>query len=164
MSPSVSPCDSKPEKDKKMNCNETLFDAIASIEAYPFDGTSSIRTMGPQAKHVKESALSLDVSGMIPVPVKKKTCKLSEKEKAETAGDSFEVSVTWQIQSADSDVYEVLDELKVRPKHLILRTYNNGGYFIRCEEYAYRFSYIEKDGLLECEMTFHNSAGVQRIL
>lgn len=147
-----------------MTCNETLFDVITAIEAYDFSGVSSTRTMSVHTKHVSESDLGIDVSTKDSVPMKPKSCKLSEKESMEIPGESYEVTVSWQIQKVDNDTYKVLEELKEYPKHLILRTYDNGGYFIRCEEHGYSFSYVEKDGLIECELASHNRNGVQRML
>lgn len=147
-----------------MNCNETLFDVVTSIEAYAFSGVSSTRTMSIHAKHVKESELSVDSFGKLDVPMKQKSCTPSEKESLEVAGESYEVTVSWQIEKVDNDTYTVLEELKEYPKHLILRTYNGGGYFIVCEEHGYRFSYTEKDGMIECELTIHNKNGMQRLI
>lgn len=147
-----------------MNCNETLFDLITAIEAYDFSGVSSTRTMSVHTKHASESDLNIDTSTKDSVPMKPKSCKLSEKENLEIPGESYEVTVSWQIQKVGNDTYKVLEELKEYPKHLILRTYDKGGYFIRCEEHGYNFSYVEKDGVIECELTFHNKNGVQRML
>lgn len=147
-----------------MNCNETLFDVITSIEAYTFSGVSTTRTMNVHAKHVSENELGLSESSKLSVSMKPKSCKFSEKENLELPGESYEVTVSWNIQKVDNSTYTVLEELKEYPKHLILRTYGGGGYFIRCEENGYQFSYTEKDGELECELTYHNKNGVQRLL
>lgn len=148
----------------KMTCNETLFDMITAIEAYDFSGVSSTRTMSVHTKHVSESSLDIDISTKNSVPMKPKSCKLSEKENLEIPGESYEVTVSWQIQKVANDIYKVLEELKEYPKHLILRTYGIGGYFIRCEEHGYNFSYVEKDGLLDCELSIHNKNGIQRMV
>lgn len=147
-----------------MNCNETLFDVIVAIEAYDFSGVSSTRTMNVHTKHVSESELGLSASDKLSVPMKPKSCSYSEKENVEIPGESYEVTVSWQVQKIDNSTYQVLEELNEHPKHLILRTYGGGGYFIRCEENGYDFAYTEKDGELECELTFHNRNGMQRIL
>ena len=147
-----------------MNCNETLFDVITAIEAYDFSGVSSTRTMNVQVKHVSESELEEIKIGKISVPMKSRSCKPSEKENLEIPGESYEVTVSWEIQKVDNSTYSVLESLKEYPKHLILRVYSGKGYFIRCEEEAYRFSYVEKDGVIECEASIHNKNGIQRIL
>ena len=147
-----------------MNCNETLFDVITAIEAYDFSGVSFTRTMNIHIKHVNESELQLDVSTKQSVPMKAKSCSPSEKESMEMSGDSYEVTVSWQVKQVDNHTYTTLESLKEYPKHLILRTYNGGGYFIRCEEHGYKFTYSEKDGELDCELSIHNKNGIQRIL
>ena len=147
-----------------MNCNETLFDVITDIEAYDFSGVSSTRTMNVHTKHVSESELGLDTSTKLSVPMKVKSCSPSEKESLEIPGDSYEVTVSWQVKSVDNSTYTVLESMKEYPKHLILRTYYGKGYFIRCEENGYGFSYSEKDGELDCELSIHNKNGIQRIL
>lgn len=147
-----------------MNCNEALFDVITSIEAYDFSGVSTTRMMNVHTKNVSESELSLASLNKMDVPMKPKSCTYSEKSSVEIPGDSYEVTVSWEIRQADKSTYAVLESLKEYPKHLILRTYGGGGYFIRCEEEGYEFSYVEKDGLIECEATFHNKNGIQRIL
>lgn len=147
-----------------MNCNETLFDVIAAIEAYDFSGVSSTRTMNVHTKHVSESELGLDTSTKLSVPMKVKSCSPSEKESLEIPGDSYEVTVSWQVKYVDNSTYTVLESMKVYPKHLILRTYSGKGYFIRCEEHGYKFTYSEKDGELDCELFIHNKNGIQRIL
>ena len=147
-----------------MNCNETLFDVITAIEAYDFSGVSSTRTMNVHTKHVSESELGLDTSTKLSVPMKVKSCSPSEKETLEIPGDSYEVTVSWQVKYVDNSTYTVLESMKEYPKHLILRTYNGKGYFIRCEELGYGFSYSEKEGELDCELSIHNKNGIQRIL
>ena len=147
-----------------MNCNETLFDVITSIEAYDFNGESMMRTMNVHAKNVSESELGLVFLNKMYVPMKPKSCSYSEKSSVEIPGDSYEVTVSWEVRQADKSTYAILESLKEFPKHLILRAYGGGGYFIRCEEEGYGFSYVEKDGLIECEVTFHNKIGIQRIL
>lgn len=147
-----------------MNCNENLFDVITSIEAYSFSGVSSTRTMEIHGKHVNEQELGLSDSGRTDVPLKPKSCEPVEKPMMEIPGDSYEVTVTWMINQVDISTYKVLEELKEYPKHLILRTYNNQGYFIRCEENGYEFSYQEKNGEMECEVSIHNKNGIQRLL
>ena len=147
-----------------MNCNETLFDVITSIEAYDFNGESMMRTMNVHAKNVSESELGLVSLNKMDVPMKPKSCSYSEKSSVEIPGDSYEVTVSWEVRQADKSTYAVLESLKEYPKHLILRTYGSGRYFIRCEEEGYEFSYVEKEGLIECEATFHNKNGIQRIL
>lgn len=147
-----------------MNCNETLFDVITAIEAYPFGGVSLTRNMNVHVKHVSESELGLSASDKKDIPMKSKSGAINEKSSIDIPGDSFEVTVSWEIRQADKSTYTVLESLKEYPKHLILRTYGGGGYFIRCEEHGYEFSYTEKDGSIECEATFHNKNGVQRLL
>ena len=95
--------------------------------------------------------------------MKPKSCSPGEKESLEIPGESYEVTVSWQVKHVDNVTYTVLESLKEYPKHLILRTYNQRGYFIRCEEYGYKFSYTEKDGEIDCELTIHNKNGIQRI-
>lgn len=153
-----------PQNISKMTCNETLFDTITAIEAYPFGGVSSTWTMNVHTKRVNEQDLVVTSSDKLSVPMKPKSCKPSEKENMDIPGESYEVTVFWQILFVENDTYKVLEELKEYPKHLILRTYSGKGYFIRCEEHGYNFSYVEKDGLVDCELTIHNKNGVQRIL
>lgn len=147
-----------------MNCNETIYDVITSIEAYPFTGVSTTRGMSVHGKHVEESGLGLDTSAKLDVPMKPKSCTPSEKHKLEIPGESYEVTVSWQTHQLDKDAYTVLEELNEYPKHLILRTYSGNGYFIQCEEHGYSFSYTEKEGMMECELGIHNRNGIQRIL
>ncbi len=160
----MSPYCSNPQKIPKMNCKETLFDYITSIEAYPFSGVSDTMTMCIHQKHVKEEELGLDTSQKTVVPMKPKSGSFSEKTNIETAGQSYTVTVSWQIRFVGNDTYKVLEDLNEYPKHLILRTYGEGGYFIRCEENGYSFSYQENDGVMDCELTLHNGSGAQRII
>ena len=161
---SLSPEYFEPENTAKMNCNETLFDVITSIEAYDFGGVSSTRTMNVHSKSVVERELGLSSSDKTDVPMKSKSCTYSEKSSIQIPGDSYEVTVSWEVQTVDSNSYKVLENMKEYPKHLIIRTYSGKGYFIRCEEEGYEFSYQEKDGVIGCEATFHNKNGIQRIL
>ena len=147
-----------------MNCNETLFDVITSIEAYDFSGVSTTRTMNVHTKDVSENELGLTSLAKTDVPMKPKSCSYSEKSSLEIPGDSYQVTVSWEVRQVDKSTYSFLESLREYPKHLILSTYGGGRYFIRCEEEGYVFSYIEKDGVIECEATFHNKNGIQRIL
>ena len=159
----LSPIDFITQNRTKMNCKETLMDVVTAIEAYPFSGVSSIRTMNIHRKHVDENGLGLDVSGMKEVPFKPKSCSVSENDSMDISGDSHEVTVSWETRQVDRNTYEVLEFLKETSNHLILRAYGKNGYFIRCEENGYEFSYIEKDGVIKCKAVFHNCSGVQRI-
>lgn len=147
-----------------MNCNESLFDLITAIEAYPFSGVSSTRPMAMHTKNISEDELGMDAGAMLEVPMKPRTCSPEEKPSVSIAGESYEVTVSWKILFVGNDTYKILEELHEYPKHLILRTYSGKGYFIRCEEEGYSFSYSEKDGLMDCELTVHNKNGIQRIM
>ena len=146
-----------------MNCKETLLDIITSIEAYPFNGQSSMHTMNMHTKRVRLDELDLNLSEKIIVPMKPKTCKLNDKDNLSAPGCSYEVTVTWQIQSLTNEGYSILESLKENHNHLIIRTYGDSSFFIRCEELGYRFSYIENEGVIDCELTIHNKNGAQRI-
>lgn len=147
-----------------MICNETLFEVITGIEAYASNDESDSWTMSLNRKNVSEDSLGLSGLHKMDVPLKAKSCSFSEKENIDIAGESYEVTLNWQIQSADNSTYGVLDNLKEMRNHLILRTYGECSYFIRSEEEGYRFSYMEKEGLIECELIIHNRSGVQRII
>ena len=147
-----------------MNCNKTLFDVITSIEAYPFHGVSMLHTMNEHAKCVSKDTLGITWSEKIEIPMKPKSAKVSEKENMGVYGESYEVSLSWQIQHRSNDVYEVLKQVKENCNHLIINDYSEFSSFVRCEEHGYNFSYIEKDGLIECELIINNRNGVQLIL
>ena len=147
-----------------MNCKETILDLVTSIEAYPFSGVSFIGTMSVHTKSVSEADLGLREMEMFRIPMKDKSCNLSENSSSEIPGDSYEVTAAWQIRHVDEGVYQILERLKENPNHLIFRTYGGNGYFVRCEEEGYSFSYTESGGLIECELKIHNRNGMQRIL
>lgn len=153
-----------PKNIARMNCNETLFDIITAIEAYDFSGMSSVRTMNVHTKFVFENEIGLDISTKLSVPMKAKSCSPNENESLGLPGESYEVTVNWQVRQVDNITYTALESLKNNPKHLILRTYNGKGFFIRCEENGYKFSYSEKNGELDCELSIYNKNGIQRIL
>ena len=91
-----------------MNCNEALFDVITSIEAYDFSGVSTTRTMNVHTKNVSESDLGLASLNKMDVPMKPKSCTYSEKSSVEIPGDSYEVTVSWEVRQADKSIYAVL--------------------------------------------------------
>ena len=119
----LSPIDFKTQNRTKMNCNETLFEMVTAIEAYPFSGVSSTRTMSILGKHVDEEELGLDKSAKTEVPMKQKSCSINEKYSVDIPGDSYEVNVSWEMRIVGKDTYKVLESMKEYPKHLILRTY-----------------------------------------
>ena len=163
MSPCLSPEQINTPNIEEMNCKETLFDVITSIDAYPFSGESNIGDMNIHAKRVSESSLGLSDSDKINVPIKPKSCSVTEKASSAIPGELYEVTVSWQVQHYDESVSKTLETLHKNYNHLILRTYGEGWYFVRCEEFAYDFTYSEKDGLIECELVIQNKNGVQRI-
>ena len=147
-----------------MNCNETLLDVITSIEAYPFSVDSNIKDMSVHSKRVSETELSSLSSMKMIVPMKPKSCTYSEKSSLSLPGDSYEVTVNWQVQKCNESEYEILESLYNNPNHLIIRAYGGGALFVRCEEHGYNFTYSEKDGLIDCELTIHNKSGIQRVI
>lgn len=147
-----------------MSCKETLFDVITSIEAYPFSGSSNVGDMNVHTKRVSESALNLPVSEKKDVPMKPKSCSVSDNPSLSIPGDSYEVTINWQVQNCDENAYNVLEFLHENYNHLIIRTYGEGKSFVRCEENGYEFNYSEKDGVIDCELVIHNKNGVQRII
>ena len=148
----------------KMTCNETLFDVITSIEAYSFHGESTIHTMSEYSKSIRKDTLGITLDDKIEIPMKPKSAKVSETENMGVYGESYEVSLSWQVQHLNEDTYKVLKRIKENYNHLIISDYSGSSLFVRCEEYGYNFSYIEKDGLIECELTINNRNGAQRIL
>lgn len=147
-----------------MNCKETLFELITSIEAYPFSAVTFSRPLNDDRKYIFPSDFILDKSRIVQIPIKKKSAELSEKKAFASPGNSYEVTLTWQIRDVSTDTYLILNTLSKETNHLVLHNYGLTSYLVRGDEYGYRFSFSEKDGELDCELVITNIAGAQRIL
>lgn len=146
-----------------MNCNENYYELIGSIEAYP-DG--SVTFGRPFNMERKSDVPDFEVTGdqKISIQMKPKSGSVKENSTNSVAGDSYEVTVSWEIERVVCETYAQLETLKNTINHLIVNTFGDGEMFIRAVKDAYDFHYEEGEGVITCTLTIHNITGVQRIV
>lgn len=146
-----------------MNCNENYYELIGSIEAYPDEAVTFSR---PFNMEKKSDVPDFDVSGdrKISIQMKPKSGAVKESSQTGTAGDSYEVTVSWEIERVSRDTYIQLETLKNTINHLIVNTFGDGKMFIRAVPDAYDFRYEESEGTISCTLTIYNLTGVQRMV
>lgn len=146
-----------------MECKETLFELVTSIEAYPLSAISFSVPFENYRKYISKSDFTADQSKSIQVPMKSRTGEFIEKTSIALPGKSHEVTVTWQVKNISQEDYATLYALEENANHLIIKTYAQTDYLLRADEFGYRFTYNVKEGSMDCELTITNIAGVQRI-
>lgn len=146
-----------------MNCKETLFELITSIEAYPFSAISFSVPFENDRKYISKSDFTVDKSKSVQVPIKAKSGKFTEKTSIALPGKSHEITVTWQVKDVSQEDYDTLHAMVENANHLIISTYAQADYLLRTNEFGYRFTYNTKEGELDCELVITNIAGAQRI-
>lgn len=147
-----------------MECKERYYELIGEIVAYPDTAISFTRPFSDPKKYISESDFSTTESQKTILPVKSGTGKLKETPSVGVNGESYEVTVTFDIEKVTADVYDKLDVLKKGINHLIIRTFPDNKMLVRSTEYAYYFQYKENDGNLQCEFSIQNLCGAQRVL
>lgn len=145
-----------------MNCNEKSFDEISSLEAYPENAVTFERPFYLDNKK-KVSASYFDSEQAIYIPMKRRSATLDEKTEYSRSGDQYSVTLTWKIEDVDNEVFRILEILKNQNVHIIARVFAEGAYFIRSVPDAYRFEYIESEGMIACTMNFQSCSGIQRL-
>lgn len=146
-----------------MNCNENYYELIGSIEAYPDSAISFARPFNMEKKS-DPPAFTPSEDRKIVIPMKKKSGSLKETPSVTVSGESYEVVVSWEIERVTTEVYSILDSLKTETNHLIIRSFSDGGMFVRSIPGAHSFEYSYSEGLLKCELTIRNVTGAQHIL
>ena len=146
-----------------MNCSENYYELIGVIEAYPDDAITFGRPFNLEKKSDKPDFF---VSGDRKISIQMKPKSGSLKESAETgvAGDSYEVTVSWEIERVTRETYLQLETLKKTTNHLIVRTFGDGEMFVRAVSDGYEFQYEEGDGVISCTLTIRNVTGAQRVV
>ena len=147
-----------------MECKERYYELIGEIVAYPDTAVNFTHPFSDTRKYISENDYSTTKSKKIILYIKPSSGKLKETPSTKVSGESYEVTVTCDIERVTPEVYDNLDALKKGINHLIVRTFPDNKMLVRATEYAYSFEYKENDGNLQCEFTIQNFCGTQRVL
>lgn len=145
------------------NCNETYYELIGSIVAFPNSAATFTKPFNMEKKSDRPS-YTVSESAKVEIPIKKKSGGMTESVSSTVAGERYEVTVTWEIENVDNEAYTILEGLKRETNSLILKTFPDNDMFVRAVEDAYLFEYWEDDGVLSCKAVMQNITGVQRML
>jgi hypothetical protein len=146
-----------------MNCSENYYELIGSIEAYPDDAVTFSRPFNIEKKSDKPD-FSVSGDRQISIQMKPKSGSLKESAETSVAGDSYEVTVSWEVERVTQETYLQLETLKNSTNHLIVRTFGDGEMFVRAVSDGYEFQYEEGDGVISCTLTIRNVTGAQRVV
>lgn len=146
-----------------MNCSENYYELIGVIEAYPDDAIKFGRSFNLEKKSDKPD-FSVSGDRKISIHMKPKSGSLKESAETGVAGDSYEVTVSWEIERVTRETYLQLETLKNTTNHLIVRTFGDGEMFVRAVSDGYEFQYEEGDGVISCTLTIRNVTGAQRVV
>ena len=146
-----------------MNCSENYYELIGVIEAYPDDAVTFSRPFNLEKKSDKPD-FSVSRDRKISIQMKPKSGSLKESAETGVAGDSYEVTVSWEIERVTREIYLQLETLKNTTNHLIVRTFGDGEMFVRAVSDGYEFQYEEGDGVISCTLTIRNVTGAQRVV
>ena len=146
-----------------MNCSENYYELIGVIEAYPDDAITFGRPFNLEKKSDKPD-FSVSGDRKISIHMKPKSGSLKESAETGVAGDSYEVTVSWEIERVIRETYLQLETLKNTTNHLIVRTFGDGEMFVRAVSDGYEFQYEEGDGVISCTLTIRNVTGAQRVV
>lgn len=145
-----------------MSCREYFYDKIGAIEAIPDNCINFHKPFNMEKKGMMPS-FSITGDKKKNVPMKKKSGVIKESVNTSVAGDSYEISLKWEIEKITEETYVILDGLKNEINHLIIRTFSDEGYFIRSVYPGYSFEYYESDGMITCELSITSTTGLQRL-
>lgn len=146
-----------------MNCSENYYELIGVIEAYPDDAITFGRPFNLEKKSDKPD-FSVSGDRKISIHMKPKSGSLKESAETGVAGDSYEVTVSWEIERVTRETYLQLETLKNTTNHLIVRTFGDGEMFVRAVSDGYEFQHEEGDGVISCTLTIRNVTGAQRVV
>nr|DAE97802.1 MAG TPA: hypothetical protein [Caudoviricetes sp.] len=146
-----------------MNCSENYYELIGIIEAYPDDAVTFSRPFNIEKKSDKPD-FSVSDDRKISIQMKPKSGSLKESAETSVAGDSYEVTVSWEVERVTQETYLQLETLKNSTNHLIVRTFGDGEMFVRAVSDGYEFQYEEGDGVISCTLTIRNVTGAQRVV
>ena len=144
-----------------MSCREYFYDTIGAIEAIP-DSYINFQKPFYLEKKGEKPLFSITGDKKVNIPMKKKSGEIKESVSTSVAGESYEVTLKWNIEQVTDETYLILDGLKNEINHLIIRTFSDEGYFIRAVSPGYSFEYYESDGMIACELSITSTIGLQR--
>ncbi len=146
-----------------MDCKEHYYDLIGQISVYAGNAVSFSQPFNEMRKHLAPADYTLTGLPLMTLKIKRDTGKLKETLSTSVNGESYEVTVTFEVEHVTAALYEKLDLLKKGFNHLILKSFPDNWMLVRSTEYAYRFEYKENDGNLQGEFTIQNLNGAQRV-
>lgn len=146
-----------------MDCKEHYYDLIGQISVYADNAVSFSQPFNEMRKYLAPADYTLTDAPLMTLKIKRDTGKLKETLSTSVNGESYEVTVTFEVEQVTAALYEKLDLLKKGFNHLILKSFPDNRMLVRSTEYAYRFEYKENDGNLQGEFTIQNLNGAQRV-
>lgn len=154
-----------------MNCKENFFGLVTEILACPPESVTLTKDMFQEEKSIDVTYYNVSNESLIfSVPMKTKSAKCSESSDVDLPGNSYKVTVSWEISNPDKNDFALLKKLKETNNHLIIKTFRDNEskneyarYFVFSPEYGYNFEYNEDEGTVKCKLSVTNINGLQRV-
>lgn len=156
------------------NCNEFDLDDVMAITAIPVDdfdvsGLSIAPTIGsndftPTLTNAIVIGREPATTGGVLIPIKRTTGKVKDSESDAVAGRSHSVSVSCEIDSRDSSVWNTLLLLERTPAHLYLTLRDKTKAFVAATGDSYHCAVERDGGKTSVSFKVHNIMGLQAIV
>lgn len=154
-----------------MNCKENFFGLVAEILACPPESITFTGNMFQEEKHIDDTYYNVSNKNLtFSVPMKAKSAECSESSNVDLPGDSYTVTVSWEVSNPSKNDFILLRKLKDVHNHLIIKMFGDNDsrneyarYFLYSPEYGYNFEYNEDKGTVKCKLSVTNINGLQRV-
>lgn len=154
-----------------MNCKENFFGLVAEILACPPESVTLTENMFQEEKHIDASYYQVSNESLtFSVPMKMKSAECSESSKVDLPGNTYTVTVSWEVSNPSKNDFILLRKLKETYNHLIIKMFGDNEskseyarYFVYSPEYGYNFEYNEDKGTVKCKLSVTNINGLQRV-
>ncbi len=146
-----------------MSCLEQNFAMIGTIEAFDLSALSEGVNLYLPNRTLSASPMKSGTSPTL-VPLHPGSAKLSENAVRSRAGDSYEVSLSWQVRTPSAADIAVLEAMKRGGKHLKITAFHDAVAYILADADHYQMDYQRNGEYIECSVKVCSMNGIQQMV
>lgn len=136
---------------------------IGTIEAFDLSALSEGVNLYLPNRTLSASPMKSGTSPTL-VPLHPGSAKLSENAVRSRAGDSYEVSLSWQVRTPSAADIAVLEAMKRGGKHLKITAFHDAVAYILADADHYQMDYQRNGEYIECSVKVCSMNGIQQMV
>ena len=143
-----------------MDCKEHDLSKLAAIEAYEIGTLQFASPVYVIIPTVKSDKLVPEGASGTKISFIRDTAKCVDKSSVSVYGYTHEVSLDWETEADDADMYNLLIKLQNTPHEFVLTYFGGLRRVIRTDYAPYKFMFNDDNGTMKCSATLVNGQGL----